>query len=152
MINELEKMMLFTNQDSQCIFSSRAGLRFVQCEVINRRFPEFELINRNLDNELVMVLGSMNQLVFLSLEPVSKTTRVLHKYPRPPIVYDGALPYVAWHIYSYPEDPSVQEYWIFIGWGFCLFLIEMTGDAEDLQFNEKGYMKFGAEIKHMGLI
>jgi len=152
MLNELEKLMVFYNQDSQCIFSKAAGLNFIQLEILNTYYSASLKINRSGEAEHVVAIAATQQIVFFSLDASSKATKVLYKYPRPPIVYEEALPYICWYEYHNPEDPDDIKYWLLIAWGFCLFAIESVKNNDDVSFREVGYMKFGAELNHLSLI
>jgi len=182
MLNELERMMLLYNQESSCVFSQSAGLNFVQLEILNHKYPDFVKINKSGDDEMLIAYASVQQIVITTLEPTTKTKRVLLKYPRPPIVYEGAIPHICWYQrqaltkvslaekdFYFDErrlrnmtdatgappikEISVCKYWLLMGWGFCVFLVEMRV-VENLQidFEEIGYIKFGAEIIHLQLI
>lgn len=180
-LNELERMMMIYNQQSYCIFSQSSGLNFVQLDILNHRYPNFMKINKQGEPELIIAYSATQQIVITTLEPITKTKRVLLKYPRPPIVYEGAIPHVIWYErqpltqitigerdnyfddgrIKYPSQAGstgVREilesrYWMLMGWGFCVFLIEMRITNNDqVDFEEIGYIKFGAEVIHLQLI
>ena len=109
MINELEKMMIFSNQDSTCIFSKTTGFNFVQLDILNQRYPKFLKRSQNGDPEMVIAYAASQFIIITTLEPVSKTTRILVKYPRPPIVFDGALPHICWYEHS-RQDKAGQDH------------------------------------------
>lgn len=150
-LHVLEKVMMFFNLESQIMFSPAAGFNFVDIKVMNDFCPSFVKTDANGEEELVLAIGAIQQLIFVTIEPNSRAIRKLLLYPRPPLIFETGVPYMCWYEYKL-KDVTDPEYWLFIGWGFCVFLIRLINNNGTIILKEEGYIKIGADVIHIGLI
>jgi hypothetical protein len=150
-LHVLEKVMMFYNLESQIMFSPASGFNFVDLKVMNDACPSFAKYDFEGKEEVVVVIASVQQLVFVTIEPTSRSIKKLLLYPRPPLIFETGVPYLCWYEYKL-KDVTDPEFWLFIGWGFCVFLIRLINNNGQIILKEEGYIKIGADVIHIGFI